>query len=166
MGGVMIWKSRNWVFPRVFICLVMALWTTGCAQVDSAAQDDEVVIELTNVDSTAWMVTRADVTGIAELDVHNPVVTLTVGTRYRFVNRGTLAIHPLAIRGNDGEPVLGQRPNERPFERDPGVAFKADDEGVAFTLTEALAAVVRTYYCTAHPTPLMEGTLKVQLPTD
>lgn len=102
----------------------MALCTTGCAQLDNAVQDDEVVIELTNIDSTAWMVTRAAEKGIAELGVHNPVVTLTVGTRYRFVNRGMLAIHPLAIRGNDGEPVLGQRPKERPFERDPGVAFE------------------------------------------
>lgn len=148
--------------------LVLAFWVVGCAQQGSGGTADvaEVVIELTNVDSVAWVVTRAEgAQGVAKLDVQNPVVTLTVGTRYRFVNHGTLAIHPFAIRGVSGESVLGQRPDDRPFEQDPEVAFEADDEGVTFTLTAALAEVVKTYYCTAHPTPLMEGELELRTPS-
>jgi hypothetical protein len=40
----------------------------------------------------------------------------------------------------------------------------ADDEGITFTLTEALAGQLNTYYCTAHPAPLMEGPLEVVSP--
>lgn len=157
-------KARARWCRRLFVTLVLAFWITGCAQQSGgAAGDADVVVELINEDSVAWrVVSVSGAQGVAELDVQNPVVTLTVGTRYHFINGGTLAVHPFAIRGRDGEPVLGQRPNDRPFELDPEVAFEADDEGVSFTLTEALAAAAKTYYCTAHPTPLMEGELELQ----
>jgi plastocyanin len=123
----------------------------------------DVTVTLENIRSNAWKVTAVEgAEGITETGVENPVIRLEVGKRYRFVNNGGLTIHPFAIRGKDGEPVLGQRPKERPFELDPDVAFEADDEGVAFTFTEALAAAVSTYYCTAHPAPLMEGDLEVR----
>lgn len=161
-------KSRGRLTRHLHAALVLAFWVVGCAQQGSGgtAEVADVVIELTNVDSVVWVVTRVEgAQGVAELDVQNPLVALAVGTRYRFVNHGTLAIHPFAIRGKDGEPVLGQRPNDRPFERDPKVAFQADEEGVTFTLTEALAEVMETYYCTAHPTPLMEGELELRTPS-
>ncbi len=135
---------------------------TGDAE-PSATNVPDVTVTLVNVDSSAWVVTAVKgAEGVSETGVENPVISLEVGKRYRFVNSGGLTIHPFAIRGEDGESVLGQRPKDRPFEVDPEVAFIADDEGVTFTLTEALAAVVSTYYCTAHPTPLMEGKLEVR----
>jgi plastocyanin len=131
--------------------------------VPPATDKVNVTVTLENVDSNAWTVTAVEgADGITETGVEDPVISLEVGKRYRFVNNGSLTIHPLAIRSEDGEPVLGQRPNDRPFELDPSVAFEADEEGISFTLTEALAAVVSTYYCTAHPTPLMEGKLEVR----
>lgn len=156
-------------------CLFVGLWLTasllglGFARGSSqappppSAAEADVTLTLANVDSTAWTVVAVEgLDGVTELGPQNPVIRLEVGQRYHFVNTGSLAIHPLALRGADGEPVFGQRLNHRPFEHDPEVAFRADDEGITFTLTAALAAVVRTYYCTAHPTPLMEGALEVR----
>lgn len=129
------------------------------------AQTPEVTVTLKNVDSSAWVVKAVQgAEGVAKLNTANTPITLTTGTRYHFINLGTLKIHPLAIRGEDGEPLLGQRPQNRPFETDPEVAFKADNEGMTFTLTPALAKEVSTYYCTAHPTPLMEAPLKIVSP--
>lgn len=120
-----------------------------------------MTLTLENVDSTAWTVVAVEgAENVTEIGTQDPIIRLEVGTRYHFVNSGSLTVHPLALRGADGEPVLSQRPNDRPFERDPEVAFDADERGITFTLTQALAAVVRTYYCTAHPTPLMEGALE------
>jgi len=129
------------------------------------AQTPEVTVTFQNVGSSAWII--IDVQGAedaAELNTENTPLTLSVGQRYRFVNLGTLQIHPLALRGKDGEPLLNQRPQERAFETDPDVDFVADDEGITFTLTETLAEQLSTYYCTAHPAPLMEGPLEVALP--
>ena len=127
-----------------------------------ASGEVDASVTLENIRSNAWKVTAVEgAEGITETGVENPVILLEVGKRYRFINHGGLTIHPFAIRGEDGEPVLAQRPKDRPFELDPEVAFEADDEGVTFTLTESLAAAISTYYCTAHPTPLMEGELEV-----
>lgn len=155
----------------VDVLLTAALLGLGAASGQSQAGDaellatnaPEVTVVLENVDSSAWIVTAVEgAEGVTETGVENPVITLEVGKRYRFINSGGLTIHPFAIRGKDGDEVLSQRPKDRPFERDPEVAFIADDEGVTFTLTEALAEVISTYYCTAHPTPLMEGVLEVR----
>lgn len=153
----------------VGLWLTAALLSSGLARGSSqvppppSAAGADVTLTLANVGSTAWTVVAVEgADGVTELGPQNPVIRLEVGTRYHFINTGSLTVHPLAIRGADGEPVLGQRLNHRPFEHDPEVAFKADDEGITFTLTETLAAVVRTYYCTAHPTPLMEGALEVR----
>lgn len=130
-----------------------------------SAQTPDVTVTLQNVDVVAWTVTAVEgAEGVAELNTENAPITLTVGQRYRFVNLGTLRVHPLALRGDDGEPLLNQRPQDRPFETDPAVAFRVDDEGITFTLTERLAARLSTYYCTAHPAPLMEGPLEVVSP--
>lgn len=130
---------------------------------DTAA---DVTIVLENVRSNAWVVTAVEGDGVeeaevAEIGVENPVIHLEVGSRYRFVNLGSLTVHPFAIRGDDGEPLLAQRPSDRPFEVDPAVAFHADAEGVTFTLTEPLARAASTYYCTAHPAPLMESGIEI-----
>ncbi len=138
-----------------------ALFSLGTA----FAQTPDVTVTLQNVGSSAWTITGVQgAKDVAELNTENTPLTLMVGQRYRFINLGTLQIHPLALRGRDGEPLLNQRPQERPFETDPAVAFVADDEGITFTLTETLAEQLSTYYCTAHPAPLMEGPLEVALP--
>jgi len=129
------------------------------------AQTPEVTVTFQNVGSSAWTITGAQgAEDVAELNTENAPLTLAVGQRYHFINLGTLQIHPLALRGKDGEPLLNQRPQERPFETDPAVAFVADDEGITFTLTETLAEQLSTYYCTAHPAPLMEAPLEVTSP--
>lgn len=126
----------------------------------------DVTIVLENVKSNAWVISAIQGAGVegaevAEIGVENPVIRLEIGNRYRFVNLGTVQIHPFAIRGDEGEPLLGQRPSKRPFEIDPAVAFHADEEGITFTLTEQLASAVSTYYCTAHPAPLMESGIEI-----
>jgi hypothetical protein len=146
--------------PQGLTALLLALWVSA-----ASAQPPEVTVTLQNVDVSAWVVTAVTgAEGVAALNVENAPITLTVGRRYRFVNLGTVQVHPLALRGRDGEPLLNQRPQDRPFETDPAVAFEADDTGIRFTLTEELAAQLSTYYCTAHPTPLMEGPLEVAGP--
>jgi plastocyanin len=129
----------------------------------ASAGTPDVTVTLQHVDVVAWTVTAVEgAEGVAKLDVENTPITLTVGQRYRFINLGTVRVHPLALRGEDGEPLINQRPQDRPFETDPAVDFRADDAGITFTLTEELAAQLSTYYCTAHPAPLMEGPLEVR----
>ena len=160
---------------RLRFRLLVGLWLTaaflgsglahgsGQAPPPSVAAEADVTLTLANVDSTAWTVVAVEgAEDVTEIGTQNPVIRLEVGTRYHFINNGSLTIHPLAIRGVDGQPVLNQRPNDRPFELDPEVAFQTGEQGLTFTLTQALAAVVRTYYCTAHPTPLMEGALEIR----
>lgn len=137
----------------LLVCLFVGL---------GSAQDADVTITLQNVDSSAWVVTSVEgAEGVAKLATENTPITLTVGQRYHFVNLGTVQIHPLALRGKDGDSLLNQRPQDRPFETDPVVDFVADDAGITFTLTEALAEQIGAYYCTAHPAPLMEAPIKV-----
>ncbi len=138
----------------------------ACGQSQTAEpRPIDVTIKLDDVNPLAWVVTSVEsAEGVAELNTENTPIRLTVGQRYRFVNLGTRRVHPLALRGKGGEPLLDQRPQDRPFETDPEVDFSADDEGITFTLTEALAAQVSTYYCTAHPTPLMEAPLEIASP--
>ncbi len=98
--------------------------------VTGAAFAQEVTVTLQNVDSSAWLVTAVEgAEGVAALNTENAPVTLTVGQRYRFVNLGTVQIHPLALRGKDGESLVNQRPQDRKFETDPDVDFIADDAG-------------------------------------
>lgn len=146
------------VFKQGLLALLVFLVT-------GAAFAQEVTVTFQNVDSSAWLVTAvAGAEGVAALNTENTPITLTIGQRYRFVNLGTVQIHPLALRGKDGESLLNQRPQDRKFETDPDVDFMADDVGITFTLTEALAAQLSSYYCTAHPAPLMEAPLKITVP--
>lgn len=146
------------VFKQGLLALLVFLVT-------GATFAQEVTVTFQNVDSSAWLVTAvAGAEGVAALNTENTSITLTIGQRYRFVNLGTVQIHPLALRGKDGESLINQRPQDRPFETDPAVDFEADDQGITFTLTELLAAQLSSYYCTAHPAPLMEAPLKIAAP--
>ena len=125
----------------------------------------DVTVTMQNVDSSAWVVKSVEGSkGVAKLNTENTPITLTVGERYHFVNLGTLRIHPFAVRGKSGDSLLNQHPQDRPFETDPNVNFVANDTGITFTLTPKLAAQVSTYYCTAHPAPLMEAPLRIRQP--
>ena len=142
------------------VALLFCLVVSGAA----SAQAD-VTVTMQNVDSSAWVVKSVEgAEGVAKLNTKNTPITLTVGERYHFVNLGTLQIHPFAVRGKSGDSLLNQHPQDRPFETDPNVNFVADDTGITFTLTPKLAAQVSTYYCTAHPAPLMEAPLAVRKP--
>jgi hypothetical protein len=93
------------------VALLLAL-LAGAA----SAQTPDVTVTFQNVDVVAWTVTAVEgAEGVAELNTENAPITLTVGQRYRFVNLGTLRVHPLALRGDDGEPLINQRPQNRPL---------------------------------------------------
>jgi plastocyanin len=115
-------------------------------------EDAPVIITLDNVSATAWVVTSVEgAEGIADLEAENAALTLEVGTRYRFVNNGGANAHPLDFRDAEGNFLLAQGSTEGSFESDTEVDFVADSEGVTFTLTQALADQLATYYCTFHP---------------
>ena len=150
----------NFEFKQGVVALLFCLLVSGAA----LAQAD-VTVTMQNVDSSAWVVKSVEgAAGVAKLNTQNTPITLTTGQRYHFVNLGTLKIHPFAVRGKNGDSLLNQHPQDRPFETDPNVNFVADDIGITFTLTPKLAAQVSTYYCTAHPAPLMEAPLRVRQP--
>ena len=111
-----------------------------------------------NVGASAWEVTNVDgASGVAETGTDNPSLTLTVGTRYRFVNNGGSAAHPLGFQNGDAEYLLNQN-GDGSLEGDEGINYAEDDEGVTFTYTQALADAVATYRCTVHGS--MEGTVQ------
>ena len=145
------------------MALLFLIAVSGVA--DTAFAQADVTLTVQNMDSSAWVVKSVEgAEGVAKLNTKNTPITLTTGQRYHFVNLGTLQIHPFAVRGKSGDSLLNQHPQDRPFETDPSVNFVADDEGITFTLTPKLAAQVSSYYCTAHPAPLMEAPLKIRKP--
>ena len=144
---------------RIATTLLLTLFVTlGCAQESGgqesggASQEDAgVTVTLTNIESVAWEVTGVEgAEGVAELNTRNPALSLTVGTRYRFDNNGGAA-HPLDFRNERSRFLLAQGGPEGSFEGDPEVDFIDDEEGVTFTLTQALADEIAIYYCTVHP---------------
>lgn len=73
-------KFRGRLTRHLFTALVLAFWVVGCAQPGSggAADDVDVVIELTSEGSVTWVITHVEgAQGVAEPDMQNPVVTLT-----------------------------------------------------------------------------------------
>ena len=114
-----------------------------------AEGDIDVTFTIDNVGFSAYVVTGVEGAEIAELNVDNTPWTLEVGKRYRIVNQGGAA-HPLVLRS--GQEVLLSQQGGGAFADDAEVAFERDDEGIAFTLTKALAQVLDTYVCAFHPT--------------
>lgn len=114
-----------------------------------AEGDIDVTFTLDNVGFSAYVVIGAEGAEVAELNAHNALWTLEVGKRYRIVNQGGAA-HPLVLRA--GQEVLLSQRGGGSFAEDAEVAFERDDEGVTFTLTEALAQALDTYVCAFHPT--------------
>ena len=96
----------------------------------------------------------------------DPALTLTVGQRYRIENLASAA-HPFELLDGEAEfgsdvVLLSQREEEDgSFEDDSEVAFEADDSGMTFTLTQALADALSAYRCEFHPVN-MRGVVNVQ----
>lgn len=134
------------VLPILLVVLVTL--TSACAQTEMS--EEAVNATLQNVGANAWKVTAAD-TEIAELDMNNPTLTLTVGTRYHFDLSGVDSqTHPFEFRGEDDARLLTQGGSPGTFEEDEAVAFEATDDGITFTVTPELAAALTMYRCTVH----------------
>jgi plastocyanin len=86
----------------------------------------------------------------------NPTLTLTEGTRYRFVNNGGSA-HPLGFQDSSDDYLLNQD-GDGSLEGNSGINYEEDDEGVTFTYTQQLADAVANYRCTVHAS--MEGAVQ------
>jgi len=97
----------------------------------------------------AWEVLEDETGSVAPTGEENPTLTFEVGQRYAVENRGIPA-HPFALRAADDSPLLSQSA-EGSYEDDADVDWVDNDETFAFTLTEALAADIDYYICTAHP---------------
>ncbi len=148
-------------FFSVLLLVIATLPTmllTVWAQEDAAVPEGvDVVVTLNNVESVAWVVTDVQTADgielaadVAELDVRNPVLTLTPGLRYRFDNNGGAA-HPLDFRKANARFLLAQGNPPGSLEDDDAVDFVDDAEGVTFTLTPELAEDLALYTCTVHP---------------
>lgn len=118
----------------------------------------DVTITINNIGASAWEVTGVDGANIDDISDggENPALTLSVGTRYRFVNNGDAA-HPLGFQNGASEYVLNQD-GSGSFEDESEVNYAEDADGVTFTYTQALADAVTTYRCTIHAS--MEGTVQ------
>jgi plastocyanin len=86
----------------------------------------------------------------------NPDLTLTVGTRYRFVNNGGSA-HPLGFQNASAEYLLNQD-GDGSLEGNTAINYEEDGDGITFTYTQELADAVATYRCTFHGS--MEGSVQ------
>ena len=119
-----------------------------------------VTITINNIGASAWEVTSvdgADLGDISDGASENPALTLTVGTRYRFVNNGGINAHPLGFQNASSDYLLRQD-GMGTLEGDSAINYTEDDDGVTFTYTQALADDVATYICTFHSS--MEGDIQ------
>lgn len=121
---------------------------------DGGVSSVDVTVTVDNVGASAWEVTGVDgADGVAQTGAENPALTLTVGTRYRFVNNGGGA-HPLGFQNGSDEYLLNQD-GDGSLEGDADINYEEDDDGVTFTYTQTLADAIATYRCTVHAS--MEG---------
>lgn len=129
--------------------LVSAFVLFSLLVLSSAQNDVDVTITVDNQGASAYFVTRVEgADDVTELNENNSAWTLEVGKRYRIINNSGSA-HPFALRaGND---MLLSQDGSGSFVDDPEVDFVSDDEGITFTLTEALAEQLDNYVCTLHP---------------
>ena len=115
---------------------------------DGEMSAEGTALTLDNVGASAWEVTDDESGEVAPTGEENPTLTLSVGTRYVVENAGWSS-HPLAFRAADDSPLLSQSADGS-FEADGDVNWVDDDEQVAFTVTEGLAAELDYYICTVH----------------
>jgi len=118
--------------------------------------DATVTMTLDNVGFRAWEIAATSDADVGPTGEENPTLTLSVGTRYEIENGGWSS-HPLAFRAADGSPLLSQSASGA-YEDDAAVDWVDDDETLAFTVTEELAAEFGYYICAVHST--MRGDLQ------
>jgi len=106
-----------------------------------------------NIGTQAWEVLEDETGSAAPTGEENPTITFKVGQRYAIENRGWSS-HPLALRASDDAPLLSQSADGE-FEGDADVDWEDNEETLAFTVTEDLAAELDHYICTVHAS--MEG---------
>ena len=121
----------------------------------------DVTITVDNVGNSAWEVTSVSgASGVAQTGTENPTFTLEAGTRYRVDNNAGRSAHPFAVEtGTDGDYLLRQESGQSgSLEGNSNINYEEDDEGVTFTLTQALADQASAYQCTLHGS--MEGSVQ------
>ena len=131
---------------------------------------DVVTITLDSIGSTAWYTVSVEgAQGVSELGEENANATwnLSVGTRYKIINdsfenpdSGAID-HPFELHNPMGEALTSQL-GAGSLEADQSINYEEAEDGssVTFTLTQELADLVASYYCTFHPS--MEGEINVQ----
>lgn len=123
----------------------------------------DVTASFVNVGTSAWQITDVeDADGFASTGENNPTLTLEVGKRYKFDLSGVNSdVHPFELNGSgDDNLLLAQNALDGSFEDDDEVAFVAENEYVAFTLTPELARALNRYNCGVH-TGGMRGDIDV-----
>jgi len=117
-----------------------------------AQEKADITLTIDNRGATAFYLSATESESqVAELEADNTPWTLTAGQRYRIVNLGGAAYHPLELRGEAGVLLSQVEGNSGTFGTDETVAFKCDDEGITFTLTPELAQALTSYHCAYHP---------------
>lgn len=148
---------------QVLSGLGAGLLATGLGAGQVRGKNHEVTVTLNNQGASAWVLDGAE-EDVGETGEFNPTLTLSVGTRYRFENRGWSA-HPLAFRDQGDNALLTQSNyGTGSFENDSAVNWVDNGEELAFTVTESLAAEFDDYVCTIHSS--MEGSLDTRTPQE
>jgi len=120
---------------------------------DTESSMSGATLVIDNVGASAWEVVEDETGSVAPTGEQNPTMTFEVGQRYAVENRGW-STHPFALRASDDTPLLSQSADGE-FEGDADVDWVDDEETLAFTVTEDLAAELDYYICTVHAS--MEG---------
>lgn len=92
----------------------------------------------------------------------DPELTLTIGTRYRIINRA-FGVHPFALTSNEtylATNILLKEDGTGSFAGNADVKLEKNSDGITFTLTQELAAQMKSYLCTFHAD--MFGTVTVK----
>ena len=135
---------------------VVSQGNIGANAGDDGSSAVDVTVTLDNNGASSWSVTNVDgASGVAGSG-DNPDLTLTVDTRYRFVNNGGSA-HPLGFQNASAEYLLSQN-GDGSLEGSSGINYEEDGDGITFTYTQELADAVATYRCTVHGS--MEGSVQ------
>ncbi|PEN09278.1 hypothetical protein CRI93_00685 [Longimonas halophila] len=135
---------------------VVSQGNIGANAGDDGSSTADVTVTIDNNGASSWSVTNVDgASGVAGSE-ENPDLTLTVGTRYRFVNNGGGA-HPLGFQNASAEYLLNQD-GDGSLEGNTAINYEEDGDGITFTYTQELADAVATYRCTVHGS--MEGAVQ------
>lgn len=99
-------------------------------------------------------------TNVGQIGGLDPEITLEVGKRYKIVNP-LGSVHPFALTASTswGVSYLLSQGGLGSFAADTEVKYEKNTDGFTFTLTQQLAAQLKSYICASHPGML--GFIKV-----